>query len=56
MVPESVSFDLIPELGSALVNKQLPPCSRVALTLAPVSGENTSPNGFFGWLDRALER
>jgi Fe-S-cluster-containing dehydrogenase component len=56
-------FDLMPELGTKPVNKYLPPRPKQDLTpqgdvdilaplLAPVS---ETPQGFLGWLDRALD-
>ena len=52
-------FDLMPEMGTAPVNKYLPPRPRdriasdaeTAATLAPVA---ETADGFLGWLDRAL--
>ena len=60
-------FDLMPELGTAPVNKYLPPRPKdqldhpqtaeqidiLAPYLAPVAN---SPKGFLGWLDKTLER
>ena len=54
-------FDLMPDLGTKPVNKYLPPRPKdqldetdiLAPFLEPVAD---SPQGFLGWLDRALER
>ena len=54
-------FDLMPEMGTKPVNKYLPPRPRdrleetdiLAPFLEPVA---ETPQGFLGWLDRALDR
>ena len=55
MVRERGGFDLMPEQGTRPVNKYLPPRPRPALS-APVVEPEGGAEGFFGWLDRMLER
>ncbi len=53
-------FDLMPEQGTLPVNQYLPPrprdgeCSEVPPL--PAARADEQPDGFLGWLDRALER
>ncbi|QHQ37128.1 4Fe-4S dicluster domain-containing protein [Algicella marina] len=54
-------FDLMPEQGTKPVNKYLPPRPKQDTSgpdvLGPLLAESTEgAGGFFGWLDRALER
>ena len=59
LVAERGGFDLMPEMGTAPVNKYLPPRpktrpqSETHSSAAPANGEL---DGFLGWLDRALEK
>ncbi|NKX43247.1 4Fe-4S dicluster domain-containing protein [Roseicyclus persicicus] len=61
LVADRAGLDLMPDLGTKPVNKYLPPRPRdrwedasvLAPFLEPVAD---SPQGFLGWLDRALER
>lgn len=58
LVAERDGMDLMPEMGTAPVNKYLPPRPRDRMrpagpAPAPVTEE---PGGFVGWLDRALSR
>jgi Fe-S-cluster-containing dehydrogenase component len=61
LVAERGGFDLMPEMGTKPVNKYLPPRPKdrlgetdiLAPFLEPVAD---SPQGFLGWLDRALDR
>jgi len=65
LVAAREGFDLMPEQGTAPVNKYLPPRARDNLDIPdlaslcdPVPGDETTPaaKGFLGWLDRALEK
>ncbi|WP_296640391.1 4Fe-4S dicluster domain-containing protein [Roseinatronobacter sp.] len=65
LVAAREGFDLMPEQGTAPVNKYLPPRARDSLDIPdlaslcdPVPGDETTPaaKGFLGWLDRALEK
>jgi len=65
LVAAREGFDLMPEQGTAPVNKYLPPRARDALDIPdlaslcdPAPGGQTTPaaSGFLGWLDRALEK
>lgn len=60
LVEERGGMDLMPEQGTAPVNKYLPPRERGAGevdVLAPLLGRvDEGGGGFMGWLDRALER
>jgi Fe-S-cluster-containing dehydrogenase component len=48
---------LMPELGTAPVNRYLPPRRRDAAPAPlPLADETAGADGFWGWLDRALER
>ena len=51
-------MDLMPEQGTRPVNKYLPPRPRTALAGAmPAGADNTEgATGFFGWVDRMLDR
>ncbi len=60
LVAERGGYDLMPELGTKPVNKYLPPRRKDRL-----SGSDTAPaltpvaedaGGFFGWLDKMLEK
>ena len=61
LVAERGGFDLMPDMGTKPVNKYLPPRPKdrleetdiLAPFLEPVA---SSPQGFLGWLDRALDR
>jgi Fe-S-cluster-containing dehydrogenase component len=58
LVQERGGMELMPEQGTAPVNRYLPPRPKdeidvLAPLLAPIDEE---PAGFLGWLDRALER
>ncbi|WP_424989926.1 4Fe-4S dicluster domain-containing protein [Fluviibacterium sp. S390] len=59
LVAERGGMDLMPELGTKPVNKYLPPRPKddqidiLAPLLEPVA---ETPQGFLGWLDRALDR
>ena len=61
LVASRGGFDLMPDLGTRPVNKYLPPRPKdqwddtdiLAPFLEPVA---QTPQGFLGWLDRALER
>ena len=56
LVAERGGFDLMPEQGTRPVNKYLPPRPRDAAPAAPTEAEVVAetPQGFLGWLDRAL--
>jgi sulfite dehydrogenase (quinone) subunit SoeB len=64
LVAERGGFDLMPEQGTAPVNKYLPPRIKDRLDrteetdiLAPFLDVATDqPKGFLGWLDKALDR
>ncbi len=61
LVAERGGMDLMPEQDTRPVNKYLPPRPRKPLAAAaaalPVEEEDTSDaTGFFGWLDRVLEK
>lgn len=67
LVAERGGFDLMPEQGTNPVNQYLPPrqkdswdCSSASHdVLTPLLQADTSteePNGFLGWLDKALEK
>ncbi|WP_416914628.1 MAG: 4Fe-4S dicluster domain-containing protein [Roseicyclus sp.] len=61
LVAERGGFDLMPEMGTKPVNKYLPPRPKDRLgetdILAPfLDPVADSPQGFLGWLDRALDR
>jgi len=58
LVAERGGIELMPEQGTAPVNRYLPPREKDQIDvlgplLAPVEEE---PTGFLGWLDRALEK
>ena len=60
LVAERGGFDLMPEQGTRPVNQYLPPRprdaeSRQAPLLQPAQPDD-QPEGFLGWLDRALDR
>ncbi|MHA1523291.1 MAG: 4Fe-4S dicluster domain-containing protein [Alphaproteobacteria bacterium] len=62
MVAQRGGFDLMPEQGTAPVNKYLPPRERKALP-APMetpssnqSEDTRGASGFFAWVDRTLEK
>ena len=60
LVADRGGFDLMPEQGTRPVNQYLPPrpkdgaCS--AVSPLPAAQADEQPEGFLGWLDRALER
>jgi Fe-S-cluster-containing dehydrogenase component len=60
LVAERGGFDLMPEQGTRPVNQYLPPRPRDgACNEVPqlrVAQPDEQPEGFLGWLDRALER
>ncbi|MDP0926094.1 4Fe-4S dicluster domain-containing protein [Paracoccus onubensis] len=64
LVTERGGFDLMPEMGTRPVNKYLPPRPKDRLNgagprsapLASPSAGATDAQGFFAWLDRALEK
>ena len=67
LVADRGGFDLMPEQGTRPVNKYLPPrpkqdqaapaTERHLTPVAAVEAEDTTgADGFFGWLDRTLER
>ena len=65
LVAAREGFDLMPEQGTAPVNKYLPPRARDSLEMpdlaslcdtAPEGNTGPTANGFLGWLDRALEK
>ncbi|MBN2760771.1 MAG: 4Fe-4S dicluster domain-containing protein [Rhodobacteraceae bacterium] len=59
LVAAREGFDLMPEQGTAPVNKYLPPRARDTLDipdLASLCEPAPEANGFLGWLDRALEK
>ena len=56
MVAERGGVDLMPEQGTRPVNKYLPPRPRPALDAAPLPESTEGAGGFFGWLDRMLDR
>ena len=62
LVAERGGFDLMPEQGTAPVNKYLPPRPKDQLDAVPdVLGDlmarlDDEPKGFLGWLDRTLEK
>jgi Fe-S-cluster-containing dehydrogenase component len=52
-------FDLMPEMGTAPVNKYLPPRPKTkpdSASTSPAKPETTEIGGFLGWLDQALEK
>jgi Fe-S-cluster-containing dehydrogenase component len=59
LVRERGGFDLMPEQGTGPVNQYLPPRARDGAGYdAPElqNADESQPDGFLGWLDRALER
>ncbi len=62
LVEERGGMDLMPEQGTKPVNKYLPPRPKTDTApemdvLGPLLAESTEDaGGFFGWLDRALEK
>ncbi len=62
LVEERGGMDLMPEQGTRPVNKYLPPRPKTDTApemdvLGPLLAESTEgAGGFFGWLDRALEK
>ena len=60
LVADRGGFDLMPEMGTAPVNKYLPPRPKTATEScggsAAQQDETANATGFLGWLDRALER
>lgn len=58
MVSERGGFDLMPEQGTRPVNKYLPPRPRtpLAASSAPAADDTADATGFFGWVDRMLDR
>jgi Fe-S-cluster-containing dehydrogenase component len=60
LVAERGGFDLMPEQGTRPVNQYLPPRPRdgdgSALPALQAMQDDEQPDGFLGWLDRALER
>lgn len=58
MVAERGGFDLMPEQGTRPVNKYLPPRPRTPLAASgqPAGEDATDAAGFFGWVDRMLDR
>ncbi len=62
LVDERGGMDLMPEQGTKPVNKYLPPRPKTDTApemdvLGPLLAESTEDaGGFFGWLDRALEK
>ncbi|NBB98379.1 MAG: 4Fe-4S dicluster domain-containing protein, partial [Alphaproteobacteria bacterium] len=59
LVAAREGFDLMPEQGTAPVNKYLPPRARDSLEmpdLASLCDPAPEAKGFLGWLDRALEK
>ncbi|MFV2093245.1 MAG: 4Fe-4S dicluster domain-containing protein [Hyphomicrobiales bacterium] len=62
MVAQRGGFDLMPEQGTAPVNKYLPPRQRATATgprdLLPASQADSTEGaaGFFAWVDRTLDR
>jgi Fe-S-cluster-containing dehydrogenase component len=54
LVAERGGFDLLPELGTAPVNKYLPPRRRVSGADDDARSLPTAPGGFLGWIDRLL--
>ena len=57
LVTERGGFDLMPEMGTAPVNKYLPPRKKGAAEAGPLTPLlDLKATGFAGWLDRLLER
>ncbi len=59
LVADRGGFDLMPEQGTAPVNKYLPPRPKDTLDKTPPKALETvadEATGFLGWLDKALER
>lgn len=62
LVAERGGFDLMPEQGTAPVNKYLPPRPKDAFDDVPdilgpmMARVDDQPKGFLGWLDRTLEK
>ncbi len=60
LVAERGGFDLMPEQGTRPVNQYLPPRPRDAdatqISALPSIQADDQPDGFLGWLDRALDR
>ena len=60
LVAERGGFDLMPEQGTAPVNQYLPPRPRdgAGMDVPPLQAAyaDDQPDGFLGWLDKALER
>lgn len=57
LVAERGGVDLMPDLGTRPVNKYLPPRPKDRpQAAAPLAEVAATPEGFLGWLDRALAR
>jgi sulfite dehydrogenase (quinone) subunit SoeB len=58
IVAERGGFDLMPEQGTRPVNKYLPPRPRTSLAAqaVPLPDDAADASGFFGWVDRMLDR
>ncbi len=55
LVKERGGIDLMPEMGTAPVNKYLPPRPKDVPSAARLEEPNKEPKGFLAWLDKALE-
>ena len=56
LVADRGGFDLMPEQGTAPVNKYLPPRDKIDLLAPLLDPIPQAQGGFLGWLDRALTR
>ncbi|WP_298566957.1 4Fe-4S dicluster domain-containing protein [uncultured Aliiroseovarius sp.] len=56
LVADRGGYDLMPDLGTKPVNKYLPPRAKDTLNTQPLEVVADEPQGFLGWLDKALEK
>ena len=56
LVADRGGYDLMPDLGTKPVNKYLPPRPKDTLNTQPLEVIADEPQGFLGWLDKALEK
>ncbi|MHA6265598.1 4Fe-4S dicluster domain-containing protein [Aliiroseovarius sp. CAU 1755] len=56
LVADRGGYDLMPDLGTKPVNKYLPPRAKDTLNTQPLEVIADEPQGFLGWLDKALEK
>ena len=55
LVKDRGGIDLMPEMGTAPVNKYLPPRAKDMAPTDTLTEIHTEPKGFLAWLDKALE-